>query len=175
MGSHRLKRIQYTQVGYAFQRDVFGVEVFFHALAATFLAKARFFAAAERRVRGRWHPVVVSPVVRRAAGWRARDDAGMLRPATGCHSRPGCSTVAVKGREGGCLRPRRAGKTSLFAGVSSVGLPGLEPGTSSLSEKRSNHLSYRPGVIDATDARRSNNVQHAHVADNPIAGVGGGK
>jgi hypothetical protein len=26
-----------------------------------------------------------------------------------------------------------------------VGLPGLEPGTSSLSEKRSNRLSYRPG------------------------------
>ena len=25
-----------------------------------------------------------------------------------------------------------------------VGLPGLEPGTSSLSEKRSNRLSYRP-------------------------------
>ena len=27
-----------------------------------------------------------------------------------------------------------------------MGLPGLEPGTSSLSEKRSNRLSYRPGV-----------------------------
>jgi hypothetical protein len=27
---------------------------------------------------------------------------------------------------------------------SRVGLPGLEPGTSSLSEKRSNRLSYRP-------------------------------
>jgi hypothetical protein len=29
-------------------------------------------------------------------------------------------------------------------GISGVGLPGLEPGTSSLSEKRSNRLSYRP-------------------------------
>ena len=28
-----------------------------------------------------------------------------------------------------------------------VGLPGLEPGTSSLSEKRSNRLSYRPSSI----------------------------
>ena len=56
-----------------------------------------------------------------------------------------------------------------------VGLPGLEPGTSSLSEKRSNHLSYRPGVIDATDARHRDNVQHAHAPDNPIAGPGGGK
>ena len=27
-----------------------------------------------------------------------------------------------------------------------MGLPGLEPGTSSLSEKRSNRLSYRPEV-----------------------------
>ncbi len=27
-----------------------------------------------------------------------------------------------------------------------MGLPGLEPGTSSLSEKRSNRLSYRPGA-----------------------------
>jgi hypothetical protein len=33
----------------------------------------------------------------------------------------------------------RIGKTVLY-----VGLPGLEPGTSSLSEKRSNRLSYRP-------------------------------
>jgi hypothetical protein len=40
---------------------------------------------------------------------------------------------------------------------SRVGLPGLEPGTSSLSEKRSNRLSYRPeaevaaGLIYNTD------------------------
>ena len=38
-----------------------------------------------------------------------------------------------------------------------VGLPGLEPGTSSLSEKRSNRLSYRPeaevaaGIIYITE------------------------
>jgi hypothetical protein len=31
-----------------------------------------------------------------------------------------------------------------IAGFLRVGLPGLEPGTSSLSEKRSNRLSYRP-------------------------------
>ena len=31
-----------------------------------------------------------------------------------------------------------------------MGLPGLEPGTSSLSEKRSNLLSYRP-VNDTTE------------------------
>jgi hypothetical protein len=30
------------------------------------------------------------------------------------------------------------------SGIRRVGLPGLEPGTSSLSEKRSNRLSYRP-------------------------------
>jgi hypothetical protein len=30
-----------------------------------------------------------------------------------------------------------------------VGLPGLEPGTSSLSEKRSNRLSYRPAKCKA--------------------------
>ena len=39
-----------------------------------------------------------------------------------------------------------------------MGLPGLEPGTSSLSEKRSNRLSYRPetevaaGLIYNTDS-----------------------
>ncbi len=30
-----------------------------------------------------------------------------------------------------------------------VGLPGLEPGTSSLSEKRSNRLSYRPSMAES--------------------------
>jgi hypothetical protein len=32
----------------------------------------------------------------------------------------------------------------ISTGFFDVGLPGLEPGTSSLSEKRSNRLSYRP-------------------------------
>src|SRR5215207_2087152 len=33
--------------------------------------------------------------------------------------------------------------------ISVVGLPGLEPGTSSLSEKRSNRLSYRPSMAES--------------------------
>ncbi len=33
------------------------------------------------------------------------------------------------------------------SGAEIVGLPGLEPGTSSLSEKRSNRLSYRPAMM----------------------------
>ena len=54
-----------------------------------------------------------------------------------------------------------------------VGLPGLEPGTSSLSEKRSNHLSYRP-----TDAGRDasrDNLQHRALPDNLIEDRRGGK
>ena len=54
-----------------------------------------------------------------------------------------------------------------------MGLPGLEPGTSSLSEKRSNHLSYRP-----TDAGRDasrDNLQHRASAYNLIAQRRGGK
>ncbi len=35
------------------------------------------------------------------------------------------------------------------SGTDIVGLPGLEPGTSSLSEKRSNRLSYRPATMIA--------------------------
>jgi hypothetical protein len=44
-----------------------------------------------------------------------------------------------------------------------VGLPGLEPGTSSLSEKRSNRLSYRP--VHGGGIRRRVNVQHGGVPD----------
>ena len=58
------------------------------------------------------------------------------------------------------LASKRAGKRfrpslyfrvfAICKGVLRVGLPGLEPGTSSLSEKRSNRLSYRP-VNDTTE------------------------
>ena len=51
-----------------------------------------------------------------------------------------------------------------------VGLPGLEPGTSSLSEKRSNRLSYRP----AKENRRDN-LQHPGLHDNLIEERRGGK
>jgi hypothetical protein len=51
-----------------------------------------------------------------------------------------------------------------------VGLPGLEPGTSSLSEMRSNHLSYRPGEIRAgkrlPETRRVN-LQYPVLPDKP--------
>ena len=40
--------------------------------------------------------------------------------------------------------PGHAPGPFLMRYVFRVGLPGLEPGTSSLSEKRSNRLSYRP-------------------------------
>ena len=69
--------------------------------------------------------------------------------------RPG--SLLPKGTEGNPGPPHdfrfvRIGKTVLY-----VGLPGLEPGTSSLSEKRSNRLSYRPeaevaaGIIYITE------------------------
>jgi hypothetical protein len=54
-----------------------------------------------------------------------------------------------------------------------VGLPGLEPGTSSLSEKRSNRLSYRP-VRDGGIHRRVN-VQHGGVTDKLIEDRRGGQ
>ena len=54
-----------------------------------------------------------------------------------------------------------------------MGLPGLEPGTSSLSEKRSNRLSYRP-VCDG-GIRRRVNVQHGGVADKLIEDRRGGQ
>ena len=83
----------------------------------------------------------------------------------------GIGNEKVSAKLGGLFRCR---VLSADGGLA-VGLPGLEPGTSSLSEMRSNQLSYRPGVIAATVARRRDNVQHAHVADKPIAGPGGGK
>ena len=44
--------------------------------------------------------------------------------------------------------------------VSGVGLPGLEPGTSSLSGKRSNRLSYRPGDTGPPPVGRSETLPH---------------
>jgi hypothetical protein len=61
------------------------------------------------------------------------------------------------------------------AGFFRVGLPGLEPGTSSLSEKRSNRLSYRPLSIGVYKARRRDNVQHGRTPDKPIEDRRGGK
>ena len=70
----------------------------------------------------------------------------------------------------------RGSRVSLhMSGLFRVGLPGLEPGTSSLSEMRSNQLSYRPGVKDTTGAYRRDNVQHGGAPDKPIAGPGGGQ
>ena len=55
-----------------------------------------------------------------------------------------------------------------------VGLPGLEPGTSSLSEKRSNRLSYRPfgGFAKNYEACDRDNVQHAQFLGKEIEGSG---
>ena len=55
-----------------------------------------------------------------------------------------------------------------------VGLPGLEPGTSSLSEKRSNRLSYRPvgSFAENYEACDRDNVQHAQFLSKEIEGSG---
>ena len=50
----------------------------------------------------------------------------------------------------------RAAGVEIVSGM--VGAPGLEPGTSSLSEKRSNQLSYAPGSI--WWSRRDSNPRH---------------
>ena len=47
---------------------------------------------------------------------------------------------------------RRNGKSLLFLGSGLVGVPGLEPGTSSLSGTRSNQLSYTPGKNHSAQA-----------------------
>ena len=64
-------------------------------------------------------------------------------PGTGCTRVPS-TTEPVSG-------PGRASRSSdeenIAAGAESVGLRGLEPLTSSLSGKRSNRLSYRPGMV----------------------------
>ena len=39
-----------------------------------------------------------------------------------------------------------------------VGAPGLEPGTSSLSEKRSNQLSYAPEDIGGAEGTRTHDI-----------------
>jgi hypothetical protein len=52
----------------------------------------------------------------------------------------GCCTKALECIRGLIVTLRFTCKSWGFV----VGLPGLEPGTSSLSEKRSNRLSYRP-------------------------------
>src|SRR5688500_1090610 len=58
---------------------------------------------------------------------------------------------------------------------SEVGLPGLEPGTSSLSEKRSNRLSYRPFGWRLYGTRRRDNLHHHPAPDKPIEQRRGGK
>src|SRR5215218_2635778 len=91
--------------------------------------------------------------------------------------------VGPKPRVGVRLVSKRIGKAPRSAAVPynlpidikylRVGLPGLEPGTSSLSEKRSNRLSYRP--VHGVGIRRRVNVQHGGVPDKLIEDRRGGK
>ena len=60
----------------------------------------------------------------------------------------------------GCQRapsaPCAEGMEIVFSGM--VGAPGLEPGTSSLSEKRSNQLSYAPEDIGGAEGTRTHDI-----------------
>src|SRR5918998_2846767 len=69
---------------------------------------------------------------------------------------------------------RRLRALPVIKGDSQVGLPGLEPGTSSLSEKRSNRLSYRPFGWRVYRTRRRDNLHHHPAPDNPIEQRRGG-
>src|SRR5215210_5427279 len=110
------------------------------------------------------HPVTLAghPPEARSGTSRARhdsDDPGHLLTLPAQHGRSdreGDGGGALIGQETRCCtvaapRPWSVSGASFLLcvfpanrNVFLVGLPGLEPGTSSLSEKRSNRLSYRP-------------------------------